>query len=108
MTEITKAPQPKMPKVEKITNVQQLMPMARVMVDREDASMFEGWGIKKGQKVLFINDTTSDQLVVEALSTAAREKGAHVTIITLEGFTGLKDSGDMLENMFSNNWYPDW
>jgi len=108
MTEETKAPQPKMPHIERITDVQQLMPMARVMVNREDASMYEGFGIKQGQKVLFINDATSDQLVVEALSTAAKEKGAHVTIITLEGFTDLKDSTEILDEMFSNNWYPDW
>jgi len=108
MTEMTKAPQPKMPKVERITDVQQLMPMARVMVNREEVSMYDGWLINPGQKVLFINDATSDQLVVEALAEAAREKGAHVTIITLEGFTGLKDSTEMLDNMFSNNWYPDW
>ncbi len=49
MTEETKAPQPKMPHIERITDVQQLMPMARVMVNREDASMYEGFGIKQGQ-----------------------------------------------------------
>jgi len=108
VTEITKAPQPKMPKVERITNVQQLMPMARVLIDREESSMYEGWKINPGQKILFINDATSDQLVAEALSAAAKEKGAHVNSITLEGFTDLKDSVDILDEMFSNNWYPDW
>jgi hypothetical protein len=70
--------------------------------------MYEGVEVQKGQRVLFINDTTADQLVVEALSIAMRERGAHVDVITLEGFRNLKDPVDMLDNMFSNNWYPQW
>lgn len=103
-----KGPQPRMPKVARINNAEQLMPMARTLVSRKTSSMYEGWEIEKGQKLLFVNDSTADQLVVESLSRAAKEKGAHVNIITLEGFTDLKDSTDVLDNMFSNNWLPDW
>src|SRR3989304_498469 len=106
MPETTKVPSPKMPQVEKITSIQQLMPMARVLVSRKSVNMFEGWDIKQGQKVLFINDDTSDQMVLEALAAAAREKGAHVTVITLEDRTDPKDPVEILDNMFSNNWFP--
>lgn len=103
-----KAPSPRMPKVARVTKVEQLLPTAREMVSKNAGNMFEGIEIKKGQKVLFVNDTTSDQLVVQALSTAALERGAHVNVITLEGFRGLKDPGAMMDSMFSNNWYPKW
>lgn len=101
-------PAPKMPEIKRITAVEELLPTARKMVSREAASMYEGIEVKEGQKVLFINDFTADQLVVEALTRAIRERGAHVDIIFLEGFPGLKDPVDLLDSMFSNNWYPDW
>ncbi|MBI4334740.1 MAG: hypothetical protein HY673_26095 [Chloroflexi bacterium] len=105
---MAKAPSPRMPRVARVAKVDQLMPVARDMVSRTAANMYEGIEIHKGQKVLFVNDTTADQLVVQALSAAALERGAHVDVITLEGFRGLKDPGEMLDNMFSNNWYPKW
>lgn len=103
-----KAPSPRIPKVARITKVEQLLPTAREMVSKKPALLYDGGEVKEGQKVLFINDTTADQLVVQALTTAALEKGAHVNTITLEGFRGLKDAGEMVDKMFSNNWYPKW
>ncbi len=103
-----KAPAPRMPKVARVTKVDQLMPTAREMMSRNAANMYEGVEIKKGQRILFVNDTTSDQLVTQALAAASLERGAHVDVITLEGFRGLKDAGEMVDTMFSNNWYPKW
>lgn len=108
MSEKSKAPSPRMPEVKRVSSVQELLPTAREMVSRKPAVMYEGVEVQKGQRVLFINDTTADQLVVEALSIAMRERGVHVDVITLEGFRGLKDPVEMLDNMFSNNWYPKW
>lgn len=102
------APGPKIPEVSRITRVESLLPMAREMVTRKEANMYEGIGIKRGQNVLVISDTTADQLVVQAMTTAMQEKGGHVTNITLGGFRGLKDPVDMADNMFSTNWYPGW
>ncbi len=102
------APAPRMPKVDRVTSVAQLMPTAREMMSRKVANMYEGMEIKKGQKVLFVNDTTSDQMVIQALAQASMERGAQVDVITLEGFRGLKDAGELVDNMFSNNWYPEW
>ncbi len=78
------------------------------MISRKPANMYEGLEVRKGQRVLFINDTTADQLVVESFSAAIQEKGAHVDVITLEGFRGLKDPVDIVDSMFSENWYPQW
>ncbi len=69
--------------------------MARDMLSRKPANMYEGVQVKAGQKVLIVNDTTADQLVVEALSTPMKEKGAHITAINLEGFVGLKELVDL-------------
>ncbi|MDZ4247420.1 MAG: hypothetical protein U1D67_09915, partial [Dehalococcoidia bacterium] len=102
------APKPRIPKATRITSVEQLLPTARDMVSKEASHMYEGVLVNKGTKVLFVNDPTADQLVVESLTIAMRERGANVTTINLEGFPGLKDPVDMLDNMFSNNWYPDW
>lgn len=103
-----KAPSPKMPKVARITRVEELLPTARAMLSRPPVDMYEGVEIKKGNQVLLVNDSTADQLVVQALTETVLEKGAHLTTINLEGFRGLKDAGEMLDNMFSNNWYPKW
>jgi hypothetical protein len=102
------AQKPRMPKVARITKVEQLMPTAREMVKKTAPNMYEGVEIKKGQRVLIVSDTTADQLVVQAVAAAALERGAHVQVITLEGFRGLKDPGAMVDGMFSNNWYPQW
>ncbi len=103
-----KAPRPKMPKVKRITKWQDLLPAAREMINKDAPNMYEGMEIKKNQRVLILNDRTADQLVVEAVSAALREKGAQLTVITLEGNKGLKDPGELLDGQFSNNWYPPW
>lgn len=103
-----KAPAPRMPEVKRITTVEELLPRAKEMVSRKAANMYEGIEINKGQNVLLINDTTTDPLVTEALYIAIQERGAHVNVIQLEGFPGQKDAVELLDNMFSNNWYPDW
>ncbi len=103
-----KAPRPKMPKVKRITKMEELVPAARRMISKDAPHLYEGMEIKKGQKVLIINDTTADQLVVEALSAAILEKGAHLNVITLEGNRGMKDPGELMDSQFSNNWYPQW
>lgn len=108
MNTSNQAPAPRMPEVKRVTNVEAILPKAREMVNRKAANMYEGMEIKEGQKVLIVNDPSADQLVVEALSKAIRENKAHLNIIELEGFPDLKDPVDLLDNMFSNNWYPDW
>ncbi|MDP2646048.1 MAG: hypothetical protein Q8P24_14005 [Desulfobacterales bacterium] len=103
-----KAPAPRQPAAKRITHVAELLPRARELVSRKAANMYEGFEVKKGQKVLIINEPSADQLVVEAFATASRERGATVDIIGLQGFGPLKDAAELLDNMFSNNWYPDW
>jgi len=97
-----------MPKVKRVKNVEELLPMAKHMVSHDPPNMYDGIEVKKGQRVLIVNDQTADQLVFEAFSTAIRERGAHLTVINLEGFVNLKNAGELVDSTFSNAWYPSW
>jgi hypothetical protein len=101
-------PAPRIPEIKRITNVAQLLPKAREMVNRKVTHFYGGLGVKDGQHILIISDSSADQLVVEALSIAIREKGASLDVIQLEGFPGLKDPLELFDTMFANNWYPNW
>jgi len=105
---VKKAPAPRMPKVKKVKSVEELMPMARHMVSKDPPNMYDGIEVKKGQRVLVVNDQTADQLVFQAFSTAIKERGAHLTVIDLEGFRNLKNAGELVDSTFSNAWYPAW
>lgn len=105
---VKKAPAPRMPKVKRVKSVDELLPMARHMVSHDPPNMYDGIEVKKGQRVLIVNDQTADQLVFEAFSTAIKERGAHLTVINLEGFVNLKDPGELVDSTFSNAWYPKW
>lgn len=105
---LNKAPAPKMPVVKPVKSVDELMPMARYMVSHDPPNMYDGIEVKKGQRVLLVTDQTADRMVFEAFSAAFKERGTHVTVIDLEGFVGLKDAGELVDNTFSNAWYPGW
>ncbi len=105
---VKKAPAPRMPVVKRVKSVDELLPMARHMVSFDPPNMYDGIEVKKGQRVLIVNDQTADQLVFEAFATAIKERGAHLTIINLEGFVNLKDPGELVDSTFSNAWYPKW
>lgn len=105
---VKKAPAPRMPEVKRVKSVDELLPMARYMVNHDPPNMYDGTEVKKGQRVLIVNDQTADQLVFEAFCTAIKERGAHLTVINLEGFVGMKDPGELVDSNFSNAWYPKW
>src|SRR3990167_8262405 len=105
---VKKAPAPRMPVVKRVKSVDELLPMARNMVSFDPPNLYDGIEVKKGQRVLIVNDETADQLVFEAFATAIKERGALLTIINLEGFVNLKDPGELVDSTFSNAWYPGW
>lgn len=105
---LKKAPAPRMPKVKRVRSVDELLPMARHMVSHDPPNMYDGIEVKKGQRVLIVNDQTADQMVFEAFSTAIKERGAYLTVINLEGFVNLKNAGELVDSTFSNAWYPSW
>jgi hypothetical protein len=104
----TKVPAPRSPAFKEIKDVSKLLPVARMVVKRPPISMMAGLGLKPGDRVLIVSDSTFDPLVAEAISTAIREAGNPLDIIELEGFPKRTDAVEILDGMFSNNWYPDW
>src|SRR5262245_26418894 len=74
-------PEPRYPKVTKITSLEELLPAARFIVTKpKNLNMRPGYGIKGGERVLFLSDNIIDPLVVEAFVTALREKGCKVDV----------------------------
>ncbi len=105
---IANAPAPRTPVFTEITDVEQLLPVAKSVVKRKDSNLMLGFDLKEGEKVLMVSDTTFDPLVQDALSRAIREAGNQVDIIELEGFPNLTDSVELLDGFFSKDWYPEW
>ncbi len=101
-------PSPRMPQVPKFTSVGQVLPNVRLIIKRKPANMVEGLALKPGEKVLVLTDSTIDPLINESLAIAIKEASGRVETIALEGHPGLKEPVDLLDTMFSNNWYPDW
>jgi len=81
-------PSPRYPKnIPHITTVEQLLPVARQLASippRLDRSIPFSFGIHPGQKALMIVPSNFDPLVVEATTTALREKGILVDQIILD------------------------
>jgi hypothetical protein len=78
-------PVPRYPKIREITSVDKLLPSARFIVSKaKDLNMRPGYGIKGGERVLFLSDNIIDPLVVEAFVRAFREKGAKVDVWSFE------------------------
>lgn len=102
MASTTQFPSPRIPPLPKITSAGQLLPVARKVL-REEAP-----GIKREDKVLILSDSTVDPLVAEAFVRVAREASGHVDVIDLQGYAGMTDAVDLVDNMFSNNWWPGW
>ncbi|MDP2744575.1 MAG: hypothetical protein Q8P00_05880 [Dehalococcoidia bacterium] len=105
---IANAPAPRIPVLPEIKDVEQLLPLARSAVKRKETSFMVGLDLKGGERVLIVSDTTSDALLQEALAIAIRESGNHLDVIQLEGFPGRTDPVELLDGMFSNNWWPEW
>ncbi|HET9531246.1 MAG TPA: hypothetical protein VFQ92_12890, partial [Blastocatellia bacterium] len=62
-------PAPRYPAVPNITTVDQLLPYVRRIVERPmpyTGDQRPGYGIKGGEKVLFVTDSDVDPLVIEA------------------------------------------
>ncbi len=102
------APAPLMPKVEEVTSVTTLLPMARQIVKRPGYQMLDGLNLKPGMKVLMVVDSTNDRLVQEAFEIAVPEAGGILEKIMLHGFPGMTEPVELVDAMFSRNWWPDW
>jgi hypothetical protein len=98
-----------MPKVKVPTTPEDILPALRTVVQRKAVrGMNESLGIKPGENVLLITDSTINPILPEAFQEAIRDAGAHATVINLEGTPLLDDSIDLVDGPNTSNWYPDW
>ncbi|MDA2934552.1 hypothetical protein MYX82_09445, partial [Acidobacteria bacterium AH-259-D05] len=84
-------PAPREPNYPEITSVEQLLPNARIIVQRERDPFRHnpprgiiGIGLKKNEKALIFANNSWDDLVIEALHIAMKETGAQVDLIRLD------------------------
>lgn len=102
------APSPRTPKALEITSAEELLPMARLIAKRKSHPMLGGLELRPGSKVLIISDSTNDNLVQEAFRTVIKEAGGISNTICLYGYPELKEPEDLVDTLFSRNWWPDW
>lgn len=82
-------PAPRYPKLKRPKSVEELMPKARKLINEPQGKfdVVEGWtsyGIKAGDKVLFVVRSDSDHMVMEAMCKAIRENGARVDLLKVD------------------------
>ncbi len=102
------APSPRTPKSIEISSAEELLPMARLIAKRKSHPMLGGLELRAGSKVLIIADSTNDNLVQEAFRTVIKEAGGIYNTICLHGYPEMKEPYDLVDTLFSRNWWPDW
>lgn len=102
------APAPRTPEHKDIKNVEPLLPITRQIVKRKGYLMLDGLSLKPGMKVLMIADSTNDRLVQDAFQIAIDEAGGKLEKIMLHGYPGITEPVELVDAMFSRNWWPDW
>lgn len=108
VTKTSEMSAPRVPQIPEITSVKQVLPALRVIVKRKSYNLFEGLELKPGEKVLILSDSTINPILTDAFTLAIKEAGGRVEIITLEGYPDLREPVDLVDKMFSNNWFHDW
>lgn len=77
-------PAPRWPDLPTIETVEDLMPYARIFVEREYENLNPGIGLKRGEKVLYITTSLTDPMVVQAICRAIIEMGGDYTLVLRE------------------------
>ncbi|MBI4481305.1 MAG: hypothetical protein HY652_00305 [Acidobacteria bacterium] len=79
-------PPPRYPKIPQVKSVEDLLPIARVVVRKPSRreALRPGYGIKAGEKVLMVIPREFEPLVRDALALATREAGARLDIVLLD------------------------
>ncbi|NIO10749.1 MAG: hypothetical protein GTO40_23205, partial [Deltaproteobacteria bacterium] len=70
--------------------------------------MYEGLGLKRGERVFMISDSTIDPILPEAFEQAIRDSGGHCDTVNLEGYPLLDDPLELVDGPNTTNWYPEW
>lgn len=93
-------PAPRFGEVPKVRTVEELIPAALKIVQGEPVNtdampggslMIPRYGIKGGEKVLYLAETSQDPLVVEAFVEAFRRANAKVDVLLTEGAQSLEE-----------------
>jgi hypothetical protein len=94
-------PAPRYPQIPNIATVEQLLPYVRRIVERPmpyTGDQRPGYGIKGGEKILFITDSDVDPLVVEAFLRVLRdEKKCRVDIFQEQGKRVMYRTADLMK-----------
>ncbi|MBI4330107.1 MAG: hypothetical protein HY673_02355 [Chloroflexi bacterium] len=102
-------PEPRFPEIPENISLEHILPTIRVIAQRKHAGYeYPGLDVKPGKKYLILADSTNDPLVTRALALAVREGGGLVQTVVLEGYAGMTEPVDLLDTMFSTNWFPSW
>jgi hypothetical protein len=94
-------PAPRYPKIPHITSVEQLLPNVRHIVKRPmpyTGDQRPGYGIKGGEKVLFVTDSDIDPLVFEAFMRVLRDElKCQVDVFQEQGKRSLYRTEDLMK-----------
>ena len=74
-------PVPRTPLVPRITSVEQLVPFAKILLQRDYIGQRHGWSIRGGERVLLDTNTATHPLVREAFAQALKELGCEVDVM---------------------------
>lgn len=111
-------PAPRYPEIQRPITVQAMLPNVRRLLSDDPSCIIDKaaqavrGGFQPGDKILFVNDYSSDPLVVEAFVKGAREmvgstgKVEMITIDTVSSY--VKVPVRMLDDMFLKNHWPPW
>ncbi len=101
----------RMAQVKEIKSPEDIIPALSTIVKRVPQRGFKsglGLGLKAGERVYMVTDSSIDPILTEAFIEAIREAQGLVDLVELEGYHDLTDSIEIVDTMFSHNWFPDW
>ena len=75
------APTPRSPLVPRITSAEQLVPFAKIILQRDYIGQRHGWSIRGGERVLLDTNSATHPLLREAFAQALKELGAEVDVM---------------------------
>ncbi len=100
---------PRMPAVREPTSPEDILPALRTVVTRIPQRSFnEGLGLKPGERVMIVSDSTINPILPEAMQEAIRDAGGHVDVINLEGYPLMDDPLELVDGPNTTKWYPQW
>lgn len=96
-------PAPRYPEIPEITRLEQLLPYARHIIERPmpySGDQRPGFGVKGGERILFVTDSNIDPLVLEAFLRVLRdEKKCQVDVFQQQGGRHILRTGEVMKRI---------